>query len=249
MPTTRCPKRTRKNKSGECVAVKNKSPKSPKQKTVKKTKPKTIQMKSSSSSTVENMNRFKIEGMPFLQSLNQTQINDMIHLANKQFHAYTSSKDTPVLTDNEFDIVKEYLAKKYPSADALQEVGAQITTKQKVTLPVSMPSMDKIKPDTNALSQWREKYKGPYVLSCKLDGVSGLYYSLNNSRKLYTRGDGSIGQDISSLLSTLKTIPTIPNVIFVVNLLFQKIHLRENTRLNSPIFVIWSQDWSIENQL
>ena len=213
MPTTRCPNWTRKNKSGECVAVKNKSPKSPKQKTVKKTKPKTIQMKSSSSSTVENMNRFKIEGMPFLQSLNQTQINDMIHLANKQFHAYTSSKDTPVLTDNEFDIVKEYLAKKYPSADALQEIGAQITAKQKVTLPVSMPSMDKIKPDTNALSQWREKYKGPYVLSCKLDGVSGLYYSLNNSRKLYTRGDGSIGQDISSLLSTLKTIPTIPNVI------------------------------------
>jgi DNA ligase (NAD+) len=55
-----------------------------------------------------------------------------------------------------------------------------------VTLPINMPSMDKIKPDSDALPQWRKKYKGPYVLSCKLDGVSGLYYSVNNTRKLYT---------------------------------------------------------------
>jgi hypothetical protein len=36
--------------------------------------------------------------------------------------------------------------------------------------------MDKIKPDTSALIKWMAKYKGPYVLSTKLDGISALYY-------------------------------------------------------------------------
>jgi NAD-dependent DNA ligase len=67
-----------------------------------------------------------------------------------------------------------------------------------------MPSMDKIKPDTNALTQWKEKYSGPYVLSCKLDGVSGLYVVENNIAKLYTRGDGKVGQDISHLIPYLR---------------------------------------------
>ena len=69
--------------------------------------------------------------------------------------------------------------------------------------------MDKIKPDTNALSNWCSKYKGPYTLSCKLDGVSGLYITENNNYKLYTRGDGKVGQDISHLLNILN-LPKTP---------------------------------------
>ena len=33
--------------------------------------------------------------------------------------------------------------------------------KNKVKLPYEMWSMDKIKPDTNALNKWKEKYNGP----------------------------------------------------------------------------------------
>ena len=118
-------------------------------------------------------------------------------LSEASVHLVCSSK-APTLSDGEFDIVKEYLEKRFPKSSALQEVGAPVNktaAKQKVNLPVAMPSMDKIKPDSNALSQWKQKYTGPYVLSCKLDGVSGLYYSLENSRKLYTRGDGAVGQN------------------------------------------------------
>jgi len=66
-----------------------------------------------------------------------------------------------------------------------------------------MGSMDKIKPDTEALNLWKKKYNGPYVLSCKLDGVSGLYSTENDVPKLYTRGDGKIGQDISNFIPYL----------------------------------------------
>jgi NAD-dependent DNA ligase len=64
--------------------------------------------------------------------------------------------------------------------------------------------MDKIKPDTCALKKWIETYKGPYVLSCKLDGVSGLYVTEGKQSKLYTRGDGIIGQDVSHVIPYLR---------------------------------------------
>jgi NAD-dependent DNA ligase len=64
--------------------------------------------------------------------------------------------------------------------------------------------MDKIKPDSNALPGWVKKYSGPYVLSCKLDGVSGLYSTEGPVPKLFTRGDGKVGQDVSFLLPILK---------------------------------------------
>ena len=44
------------------------------------------------------------------------------------------------------------------------------------------------------------QYTGPYVLSCKLDGVSGLF-----SGGSYTQDEnGLIGQDVSHLIPYLK---------------------------------------------
>jgi len=75
-----------------------------------------------------------------------------------------------------------------------------------------MASMDKIKPDTNALAAWKQKYKGPYVLSCKLDGVSGLYTTEGEKPKLYTRGNGKVGQDVSHLIPFLR-LPKTKNIV------------------------------------
>lgn len=159
------------------------------------------------------METFKSRGMGYLESLTKEDLNNIILVANKQYHAFLE-KNTPLtLTDHEYDIVKECLEKKHPDATALKEIGSEVVhSKQKVELPVNMPSMDKIKPDTDALDSWKKKYRGPYVLSCKLDGVSGLYYTMNNQTRLYTRGDGTIGQDITGVLNYIH-LPQIPNVI------------------------------------
>ena len=69
-----------------------------------------------------------------------------------------------------------------------------------------MPSMDKVKPDS--LSKWLTTYKGPYVVSAKLDGVSALFVQNTEGNKLYTRGNGSVGQDISHLIPYIKTLPS-----------------------------------------
>jgi NAD-dependent DNA ligase len=63
--------------------------------------------------------------------------------------------------------------------------------------------MDKIKPTSDAIEKWLKKYKGPYVVSAKLDGISALYVNTDEGPKLYTRGNGVYGQDISHLIPKL----------------------------------------------
>lgn len=155
--------------------------------------------KAAKQETLKNLQSYKTKGLTFLKTSDESEITRMIVLSNNEY--YNSS--SPLLTDTEFDILKEYASEKYPTNSEINCIGAPIT-KNKVTLPYDMPSMDKIKPDTNALSQWKTKYSGPYVLSCKLDGVSGMYSTENNEPKLYTRGDGKVGQDITHILRVLK---------------------------------------------
>jgi NAD-dependent DNA ligase len=145
---------------------------------------------------------FKREGLSYIESVSEADLANALTYANAQYY---NNKSGPVLTDNEYDILKEYMERTYPENPVLQQIGAPIaSTKAKVKLPYNMPSMDKIKPDTNALDTWTKKYPGPYVISCKLDGVSGLYVWAEGKGKLYTRGDGSVGQDITHLLKVLR---------------------------------------------
>ena len=153
-------------------------------------------------------NNFKKNGITFLDQLNENQLSSILREANKAYY-----NEEPFLTDNEFDIIKEYIENKYPDNQAINEIGAPINSgNRKVTLPYSMGSMDKIKPDTGALTNWMNKYKGPYVLSCKLDGVSGMYTTEGSTPKLYTRGDGKVGQDISHLIPYLR-LPKTKGVV------------------------------------
>ena len=149
---------------------------------------------------------FKINGIPTLKKLNEHQLITMMTTANILYHNYT-----PIISDNEFDIIQEFIKEKYPTNQSLSDVGAQVE-RNKVTLPYQMASMDKIKPDTNVLTNWTKKYKGDYVLSCKLDGVSGLFTTEGKDPKLYTRGDGKIGQDVSHLIPYLR-LPKTKNIV------------------------------------
>ena len=150
--------------------------------------------------------KFKKQGISVLDSLSEKQFESLIKSLNNAYY-----NDESMMTDNEYDIIKEYFERKFPANQLLDNIGAPIK-KNKVTLPYFMPSMDKIKPTTNALYSWMNDYKGPYVLSCKLDGVSGMYISNDKTRNLYTRGDGSIGQDVTHLLRALE-LPIMKDVV------------------------------------
>ena len=128
---------------------------------------------------------FQKMGIQVLEHLSEDQLAAIVTECDKAFHY---NKD-PLMSDMQYDIVKEYMEKKYPQNPIFKQVGTPIE-KNKVELPYEMASMDKIKPDTGILNSWKQKYHGPYVLSCKLDGVSGLYSTEGKTAKLYTRGNG-----------------------------------------------------------
>jgi DNA ligase (NAD+) len=164
----------------------------------------------------DHITDFKTHGLDTLKLLSEKQLATIIDEASKAYY-----NETPVMSDNEFDIVKEYMESKYPKNKILKQIGAPIQEKNKVKLPYNMPSMDKIKPDTDALPKWKAKYTGPYILSAKLDGISGMYSTENNEQRLYTRGNGTVGQDISHLIPYLKLPPT-PNVTIRGELIMKK---------------------------
>ena len=145
---------------------------------------------------------FKQNGISTLESLNESTLNQMIIKAKDAYY----NSNSPLMSDNLYDILENYIKHKYPKNEIVAEIGAPIT-RNKVKLPFEMWSMDKIKPDTNVLASWKKKFVGPYIISCKLDGVSGLYDCTQKKPALYTRGDGKVGQDISHLISHLQ-LPT-----------------------------------------
>jgi len=150
--------------------------------------------------TFDLVNDFKKNGISVLNNLSEKDLSEMVILTNELYR-----NQEPILTDNQFDILEDFIRNKFPDNKAIKQIGAPIPVgKNKATLPYEMWSMDKIKPDTKALDNWKAKFGGPYVLSCKLDGVSGLYTTEGKEPKLYTRGDGKIGQDVSHFIPYLK---------------------------------------------
>ena len=176
-----------------------------KNKTLKKRTTKPVTNLKETSDILQMVEQFKQNGISVIEMLNEKQLTDIIHLANTKYH-----NQCPIMTDNQYDIIKEFIEHKYPGNVSINEIGAEVE-RNKVKLPYEMPSMDKIKPDTKSLSNWKNIFKGPYVLSCKLDGVSALYVTTGSSPKLYTRGNGTIGQDISHLISYLR-LPKTKNI-------------------------------------
>ena len=157
--------------------------------------------------TLQNVSNFKMNGIQVLEAMDELTLSALLEAANTAFHC----KGVPIMSDAQYDILHEYIQKHHPQNTSLANVGATVE-KNKAFLPYEMWSMDKIKPDTNALAEWNKKFTGPYVVSCKLDGVSGLYTTEGDVPKLYTRGDGKVGQDISYLIPFLK-LPKDKNIV------------------------------------
>jgi DNA ligase (NAD+) len=113
------------------------------------------------------------------------------------------------ITDAIYDMIEDEIRRRDPAHPRLQKVGAPVSSREKVKLPFYLPSLDKIKTG-DALIKWSDKYPGPYVITDKMDGISlGI-----KGDKLYTRGDGTSGQDVSHLIKHLK-LPKIPATMAV----------------------------------
>jgi DNA ligase (NAD+) len=148
--------------------------------------------------------------------INNNKKKDIIGLLIKADEAFFNG-DKSILKDDIYDIIKDYIRKKYPKDPYLKRVGADVDNK--VVLPYYMGSQNKIKDSEEEITKYKKQYAGPYVISDKLDGVSCLivYNKIGKKNfdiKLYTRGNGTEGQDISHLLTYINGFPSVNNISY-----------------------------------
>lgn len=174
--------------------------------------------------------------MPFSSKLRRQVEKCSAHLSDDELAAMLSdyadayyNTDTPLVDDDTFDALEDLLRERDPKHMFFAQIGAPVRAgTDAVDLPFFMPSLDKITTDEadpsrvkKLLKAYKKQFedtdtsKQRFVVSVKLDGVSGLLYKNRKGKfKLYTRGDGAHGQDITHLLKFLvspKVQAAIPN--------------------------------------
>lgn len=116
------------------------------------------------------------------------------------------------ISDKQFDLLVEDYEKKFSEVYEYKFVPDHETVK----LPYEMNSLDKIKTE-DKVRKWVDKFssKKNCVIMEKLDGMSALlFFSKKKGEpkiRMYSRGSGSTGRDISHMLSYIK-FPRFPNL-------------------------------------
>ena len=144
-------------------------------------------------------------------------MDTLISRLTKANEAYRNGHSL-LMTDDEYDAGLEQLKKVQPNHPLLTQVRAAPSgDKAKVVrMPFYLGSLDKAK-TSDELGKWTKKSKGPYVVSEKLDGISGLWNP--HKRSLYLSGDDNMGVDVSPWLQHIslspKTLDTIPEGVWI----------------------------------
>lgn len=139
--------------------------------------------------------------------MDQTKIKQLLSMKTKADDAYFNS-GSQIMSDDDYDALCQQLNK---LGVLLKEVGCAPKL-NKIELPIYMGSLTKHN-DNKLINNFLDKYNHEsFLIQEKLDGVSCLYEydpSKDQRVRLYTRGNGTIGTDITHLLSYGLKIPSI----------------------------------------
>ena len=175
--------------------------------------------------------------MKLRQDITTYSIKELETLIKKLSDAYYNQKT--LVSDQNFDSLVDVLKAKSPNNVLLSKIGAPIRKDiKKAKLPVHMGSMGK-KNTIREIELWSSQYGYPYTLSCKLDGVSGLYV-FDKEVRLYTRGNGTIGQDITFIGKLHKfALFKIQGVLCGENSLLRKVFLNKSFLICIQNLELW----------
>ena len=140
-------------------------------------------------------------------------IEKIIREANAAYY----NSDCPIITDAEYDRLKEELKSLNPSSELLIEVGAPVsTTRKKMAHTIPMGSLDNTDEGILGVQTWLdmiEKTAGttPSIYaSLKIDGASVCAnYKNGKLDSVVTRGNGEIGEVITANAAKFVNLPKI----------------------------------------
>lgn len=182
--------------------------------------------------------------------------NELVELLNRYNYEYYTL-DKPTVTDAEYDRLSqeiykietlhpEWIRKDSPS----QKVGGEIISEfQKVTHSVPLFSLGNVfnEEEVRVFDERVSKVflKHEYVCELKIDGLSvSLEYRDGELYQASTRGDGSVGEDITHNVKTIKSIPLVlkekidiivRGEIYMTKKMFNKLN-DERSKEGKPLF-------------
>lgn len=123
-------------------------------------------------------------------------------------------RNAPEISDTDYDLLVERLRQLRPNAavlGALDGRDADAATEDdgvKVTHEAPMLSLDKCYSETE-LRRWFERFRGPALVSDKIDGValSLRYDAEGRLRRAATRGNGRVGEDVTANVAFIQGVP------------------------------------------
>lgn len=182
-----------------------------------------------------------------MNSKEQARANELVDLINKHRAAYYQS-NTSLISDAEYDGLMRELEKleaKYPQLitgdSPTQSVGGEASqTFQPSVHLEKMMSLDNVF-SMEELDAWLEKAGGgPFLCELKIDGLAiNLRYEKGKLVSAATRGDGTVGEDVTRNVMTVKGIPhdlsgkAIPDVVEVRGEVFYA--LEDFAKLNKSL--------------
>lgn len=182
-----------------------------------------------------------------MNSLEQSRANELVDLINRHRAAYYQS-NTSLISDAEYDALMRELEKleaKYPQLitgdSPTQSVGGEASqTFQPSVHLEKMMSLDNVF-SMEDLDAWLEKAGGgPFLCELKIDGLAiNLRYEKGKLVSAATRGDGTVGEDVTRNVMTVKGIPhqllgkAIPEVVEIRGEVFYA--LEDFAKLNKSL--------------
>lgn len=144
----------------------------------------------------------------YVQGVSTEKLKEMVKLASYLYFNF----DGGGLNDNSFESLEYYLKKRLKLKERLYEkIGAPPVDRIRTKLPYPMMSLNKVKPNTPELFKFLNN-SNKVQWSLKLDGVSALaVYNNGILQNIYTRGDGTIGGDVSYLKDHIKIPQKLEN--------------------------------------
>ena len=145
----------------------------------------------------------------FIKYIDNEQLSSLIEMKEQADHLFFNTGQSSCFTDERYDLLIETINERYPEHVHDTTVGAKLRDNDnRIRLPKPLWSMDKAS-DEKKLNNWIHKNEmDVFIIEEKLDGVSCLIVYENGKQcKLYTRGDGKEGADISYLSHHLHNIP------------------------------------------
>jgi DNA ligase (NAD+) len=169
---------------------------------------------------------------------------DFLYILNGLSDVYYNSSDSSI-TDTEFDTLVSIYENKFN--DKYSYIGSSGKNK----LPCFMPSLNKAK-DQDTLNIYKKRCSSDkYIVTDKIDGYSLLIVFNKNKVKLYNRGDGEYGTDVTDIYEyinkgnikkNLGDIKYVRGELVMDNSTFEKYKLEYNNPRNLVAGVINSKE-------